>query len=523
MSLAKTATKIGKLSTIYLVGSFLPQVVKILVLPVFTDYMSKEQMGIFNLAGRVGTPLSVLIQLGALAGLKSWFFRTDAASRPQLVRTMQIGQFGVNFTAMMILALIGLGCVEYILPGLPFTWTTLYILWLLILADALGDASTKLATLVMRLSEHATKSVTLSFVWYLLQTALGLAIVVVLARQDMREWQGFGRQAGATIGSLIWSVIAACIVWKYGAAKFDASMFKKTLRTGVTFVPHQLSDGLMLTANSWMVNGFFSTAALGVYGIAVSFAQLIQIPLLNFGDAAFPTLSRLMRENTPESRRQQARIYTLTLLLIIVAILAMQLLSTIAIRVLTNPAFHEAALVVPILIFAWLFQAFYQIASQPVFFFGGGLWLSLATGVSIIVSAAAGVFLIPEYGMYGAAWSMVAGFVAKLLVTIAATTYLHPLPWEIWKLTRALACAALVAWVDWRFLEGWLVVVKDIETPGSFFERVEWINLTVMVGVKLLLLTAIAPLLWIAGVVTGREFKLFADAVRSKLNAWLGR
>lgn len=523
MSLAKSATKIGKLSTIYLVGSITPQVINMLVLPIYTDYLSKEQMGVVNLAARLSVPLAIVIQLGALAGFKSWFFRTDPPLRPQFVRTMQLSQLGINAAVVGILALTGLVASQWILPGLPYSATAVYVLWLLILADAFGDASTKLATMVMRLMEHAKQSVTLNFAWYILQTTVSLSVVFMLARRGLDEWQGFGRQASSTVAALITAVAAAAIVWRYGGGRYDPHMARQTLRTGVTFVPHQLSDGLMLTANAWMVNGLFSTAALGVYGIAISFAQIIQLAIFNFSDAAYPTLSNLMRQGGAESRRKQARIYTLTLLILIVVLLGQQLFATVGIRVLTNPAFHEAAAIVPILILAWTFQAFYMIVVQPVFFFGGGFWLSCATFASIVVSIGLGAWTIPEFGVYGAAWSVVAGFVSRFIVAFAASTYLYPLPWEITKLARALACAALIVWIDGTFVDGWLVVVKDLGRPGGFFERVEWINLVVMSSVKLLLLASMVPLLWGVGAVTSRELKMFADAVRGKLKATFGR
>jgi hypothetical protein len=190
--------------------------------------------------------------------------------------------------------------------------------------------------------------------------------------------------------------------------------------------------------------------------------------------------------------------------------------------VLTNPAYHEAAQVVPILIFAWLFQAFYAIVVQPVFYFGGGLWLSTATISSIIVSVGVGIVSIPEYGMYGAAWSMAAGFAAKFVVAATASTYLYRLPWELAKISLALACALLVAWIDWAYVDGWRDVVNVANQSAGFWQRVEWLNLIVMVGVKLALLSAIVPLWWITGVVTTKELAYGRDLVRGKLRALRG-
>jgi hypothetical protein len=125
--------------------------------------------------------------------------------------------------------------------------------------------------------------------------------------------------------------------------------------------------------------------------------------------------------------------------------------------------------------------------------------------------------------MYGAAWSMVAGFVAKLIVAAAASTYLYPLPWEFSKIARTLACAAAVVWVDLALVDGWLTVVKDLQEPGRFFQRVEWINLAVVVSVKLLLVASMIPLLWLTRAVSTRELTLLVETVRGKIRSWRRR
>jgi hypothetical protein len=164
-----------------------------------------------------------------------------------------------------------------------------------------------------------------------------------------------------------------------------------------------------------------------------------------------------------------------------------------------------------------------MIVSQPVFFRGGGLWLSSATIASIVASVGAALWAIPEHGMYGAAWSMAAGFAVKFAVAAAASTYLYPLPWEISKIVRAILCGLAIAWFDTAFVDGWLPVVRDLVEPGSFWQRVEWLNVVALASVKSLLLASMVPLLWVTGVVSSREIAYVAQAARGKLRSWRTR
>ena len=77
MALKKSVVKIGRLSTIYMIGSIAPKVLGLLLLPVFTHYLVPEQFGIVRLALQISQVLAILLQLGFGASLKSFYFKLE--------------------------------------------------------------------------------------------------------------------------------------------------------------------------------------------------------------------------------------------------------------------------------------------------------------------------------------------------------------------------------------------------------------------------------------------------------------
>ncbi|UCE99395.1 MAG: polysaccharide biosynthesis protein [Planctomycetota bacterium] len=489
----ENVTKIGKLGVVYILGIIIPHVLTVLVLPIFTHYLPPAQYGIVTLARQIWSPLSILIALGLLSAVASHYFRMEEARRPQLVKTVLIGLVIQMGLLCSVLSLAGIWVAEYLLPNLPLSPGLVLALWVMIVWTCFFSCLVLFGVTLTQLHERAVVSVSINLLNYLLQIILGIFAVVYLG------WQGFGRQGTLLMGAIGASVFSFFVIWRFASGKFDFSLFKRILRTGLGFVPHSFSGMLAITVNAWLVNKLVSTAALGVYGIAVLFGQLIQLPLNAFGSAAYPTLAKLMSDGGTEARRQHSRLYTLLIAGISALALAVSLFAPVAIKILTAPGYHEAMRVVPILVFAWLIHGLYWVASNPVFYFGGGLWMATATISSVVVSIILNIILAPIYGLYGAAMAMVGCFFVRFVVITIVSHRLYPLPWQVGAIARAIGCAVLLELVD-IWLSPQLPLIPAIV-------------------LKAVMLLAMIPLMWICGVVSTGEVAKAKDLIIARIRS----
>lgn len=497
LPLSRSAVKIGKLSTIYTLGQLVPRLVGIVLLPIFTHYLKPEQMGIVTLAGRISGPLMVFVHLGLCNALQRLYFLTEEVLRPKLVRTVLLGQVVQAVVICTLLSVGGIWLADVLLPNLPLGPGYLFGLWLMIVWGCFFGAWLQFGVAMAQLLERAGLSVGMTSSRYLVQAGLGVAAVAGLG------WKGFGRQGTIFLATALVAIATLPVVWRCGRGGFDFSLFKRVFRSGLTFVPNSLSGLLGLALNAWLLNSMASSAALGTYAVAVLFPQLMQIPYNSLISAAYPTLAKLMGDGGKEARRQQSRLYTLLITGNVGIALGVALFVPIAIQILTDPSYHEAARVAPILVMAWLLLGLSVIVGQTVFVVGGGLWLSAATVASVIVNVALCLALIPRYGIYGAAWAMFGGFAARLVVSAWVSCYLYRLPWELTKILRAIGCAGALAIAD-----RWL-------SPG--------LSLAGAIALKTALLTAMVPALWGLGVVSTAECKRARDVIFGKVRAWRGR
>jgi O-antigen/teichoic acid export membrane protein len=481
-----SASKIGKLSAIYLIGTFAPQVLGVLLTPIFTHFLDPSQMGIINQAANIALPLTFVVQLGFASALKSEYFRIEHDRRPTLVRTALVGQTAL--AALIGLFLLGLGLLpvsdqyaaQKFLPNLPLEDWQVYLVWALVVWQSFCESIVNLSCGVAQINERAVASVTVYFLRYLAHTILGLIAVVGL------RWLGLGRQATITAGITITALISLSVVLPYAKGRFDRRVFRRQFSLGLGFVPHALASFMPQTVTSWLLGHNLGSYANGLYGAALQWPKITEVMMHSVGNACYPTLATLMHDSGPESKRQQSRVYTLLILAVTGVSLCVAVLSPIAIRILYDPAYYEAIDYAPILALAWLFMGLYLIISQPVYFVGGGWWLSSASTSAAIVHLAISIPLIRFHGLAGGCWSLVAGNAVMFAVAAWAGHRLYPLPWEFSKIFASLLTALAVGLTD-----------VFLSAP---------LNWVASIPVKLALLAGWLALLWITGAVSTPEF-----------------
>ena len=488
MGVGRKALRIGKLGSVYTIGGILPQMLGILLVPVFTRLLDPSQMGVLTLGQKVMGTLAVIVQMGLWTGLKSHYFRTPEPDRPRLVRTVQLAVIFQSAVLCAILSLAGPWVAGVLLPNLPLSGDLLLVLWLLVVWGCFLQAMTRMGRGMLQLQERAFPSVGIGLLQFVVGTLCALAAVVALWRWGLGN-EGLGRFAGVWIGALAAGVAAFVVVWRVGRGRFDFSMYRRVLPTGLSFVPHALVSSLVLTANLWLLSTMLGpgkgSESVGIYIQAVRFPAMMEMPLFALGTAFFPTLSKLMADGSAEARREHSRLVTLIMAFILWIMLCISCFAPVAVKVLVAPQYHAALGVVPILVLAYLLRGLSIAPGQPLFFTGSGFLAALGSGANVLVSIVLCLVLIPRYEMYGAGWAMAGGFGAQLCVYCVVSHHKFPIPWQYSVLLRAVAGVVGLGlaemWVSAQLPLGWAI------------------------GVKVLFVLAAIPVMVLAGVVSPRE------------------
>jgi len=274
----------------------------------------------------------------------------------------------------------------------------------------------------------------------------GFCVAAVLV---LMGFGGLGMLAGVGTGYVLTSIISSWVVWEPPFNGFDMAILKKMLLfggpltvSGAVFSFHSLMDRFLIV-------GYLGEAQAGAYGASADLVrQLILFPAVAIGSAIIPLAAKLLIEEKPEEAEAHLKNSCELLLAVIMpACIGLALVTPQLSYLMLGEEFRAyGMMLIPILAFSWLFQAFTHQYLHAAFHLGQRPSLMLVQGVVILlVNLAAMVIFIPVYGLIGAAYAILisemVGAVAAYLLSFRA----HRMHFDIHGMIRVFLASAVMA------------------------------------------------------------------------------
>lgn len=217
---------------------------------------------------------------------------------------------------------------------------------------------------------------------------------------------------------------------------FDPMILKDALRYGAPLVIGSVSGMLLNMSDRYLLGILKGSESVALYDLGYRVAGFLNMLLILPFNLALPAIASKMYKQ-PGDKRYFGKIMTYLTFLLVWAGLALSLFSRELITTFAlNPSYWPAAGVVPLLVFSYILVGMRFVAIL-------GLFLTRRTGLValLIVGAAAlsigtNVLLIPPFGYYGAAVSSIISFCALLLATKYVSDRYYPIPFETAKLIK---------------------------------------------------------------------------------------
>lgn len=262
-------------------------------------------------------------------------------------------------------------------------------------------------------------------------------------------WGGFGLVAGVAGAYVIAAVAFSGAIWKGPRKPFDRVTFRTMLGFGI---PMAMSGGVFAfhsALDRLLVAYLLGDAAAGVYGAAADLVrQIILFPALSVASAVVPLAIRSLTEEGPAAADAHlTRSGELLLAVVLPAVVGLAIVAPHFAALILGPEFRDtAAALIPILVFAWLFQTISQQFVQVSFHLAKKPSLMVAHGTAIlIVNVIAMALLVRPFGLKGAAWSLVIAEAAGVVAGYILSRRAHPLPLAWRPIARVVLAVAVMA------------------------------------------------------------------------------
>lgn len=475
-------------TVVYGLGSLLPKAAGIVLMPIYTRYLSKTDYGIYSFATMLASMVGVVLLFGQNGSLTLYFRQAQGSDKDRRSLLFTVFLAVEVFATLAVVGLVFAGpyLMPYITKDPSFTFSPY-----LVTALAIAWAGLPLAMMqaVNRAQGRPKRHTSFQLAQFLINTGFTLYFVVALGQG------AFGSLKGTLIAAASVSLVATVLLVREMTPRFSVAWLKKSLNFGLPLVPHYFAGWLLTFADRALLGRMTDLSQVGTYSVAYNLSMALNLFSQAINQAWGPIYYDLA--DTEEGRKKLPRLTTIYATAVGILAMAYVLYATDVLKILAAPKFWDAEPIVPIIVAGYFFFALYMLVSAPIFHAKKTGFMPLVSAAAAGVNIVINLVLIPVWGIAGAAWATFGAYLFMALVARFAAERFSPGAFEDGRLARLIGVFLLALAASMGIVKMGLPLIADI-------------------AIKVPVLLALIALLVVARVVTVDELRSVVDRLRTR-------
>ena len=422
----------------YTAASVFSKLIAVALLPLYTRYLTAADYGAAEVMFAAVVAASIVIRLGTIEALLRFYYK-DGEDPAAVVSSSFAALFWLSTAAALIALPFARPISEALLdaPSAELSGQTAAELGRIAIGGLWVLTMFEYLLTLFRLEERARAYFTTTILSVL--AAIGLTVVLVVG-------------AGEGARGLLLGSYASGAVFVFGlifvhrrrlSLLFDGALIRRLMRFGLPTMPAELSLYLLNFVDRIIILRSAGPTAVGLYSLAVKFAQGVNVLVRGF-QLAWPPLAYSIRDDD-EARRAYAAVVTYFVAGCAFVVTGMWLLSRWIVRLLTTPEFFGSYEAIGLIATGVTLYALYMVLVVILGRTGRTEFNFPATIAALLVNVALNLALVPPLGIVGAGLALVASYIVVVALMYGFTQRLFPVPYEWGRLARVvLVSAALV-------------------------------------------------------------------------------
>jgi O-antigen/teichoic acid export membrane protein len=435
INIGKEGKLLARHSLIYGIGNFLNKIVAIILLPVYTRYLTPTDYGIKELVGLTGEVIGILLATSISSSIYRFYFEYDnEKDRKEVVSSsiLLIGTVG-------IVVLFGLSFFSKYIATITIDDPKKYYFFLVVFGSVWFQMLNDIGYIYLRANQQSLKFVMLSLCKLLMAMCLNIYFLVYL------KIGVFGVFISTLITSAIMAIVLICPLLAKTGLHFSPSKIREMAKFGIPFVPSQFGAFVVHLSDRFFLKHFCSISDAGLYSLGYRLGTIphnfITVP---FNQTWQPRRFELYK--LEDSEKVFGRIFTYFLSLIIFTGVAVSVLAQDMLKIFAGENFWGAYKTVPIIVLA---LTVFSLQTH----FNMGLLIKKKTKYSAMIDLSNGLFiiilnflLIKPFGIYGAAFATLIAFIYKIVLLYYFSSKYYAIHFEFVRIFKIIIiCVCLYA------------------------------------------------------------------------------
>ena len=397
---------LGVASGLYLLADALARGLSILLVPVYTRFLTPSDYGALAIATALTSMLTILLGLALHGALSRMHFEARSEDeRRSLYGTLLAFLVVVPGAAVASLEVLGRAGLLDIFGDLPYDPYLRYVVWTAYLA-----VFVEIPLAIYTVREQPRKVVPL--------TLLNAGLLAA--------------------GSM--AILAVFLTARSASSHFSRRLLAASLAFSLPLVPHLVAQWILHVSDRIVLERFVSARDLGLYSLGASVATAGFLAVNALNRAFTPAITLHLKD--AEARRQVPALGTWWVVALTWALTALAVFGGDAIRLLTPATYHGAARVVPWIAFGFLAFGLYTVVTQGTWFSMRTRMIPFFTVVAGAVNVGLNILLIPRFGFVAAGWTTLISFAVLAVLQGWHARRLHRIDWEYARWLKVLAAGA---------------------------------------------------------------------------------
>ena len=436
----KELIKLTKHALIYGVGIVISKAVSFIMLPVYTNYLSPADYGTIELLSMTIDIISMIAGLGVASTVFKFYSEYESpGDKKEIISSAALITAGIALLTAASGAAFSREFSRLVFDSAGnaplFRWFfAIYFLQSICIAPML----------YIRALQFSKLFVLINLIKLLMQLSLNIYFVVLL------KWGVAGVIYSTFTAELVLGVYLSYYMFRRVGFRFSLAKSKQMVKFGYPFIFVYMSSFTLTFSDRYFLNAYSNLETVGIYSLAYKFGFILGL----FSVVPFMQVWETQRFDIVKQRDAQA-IFSKVFLYFNITVISVSLTISIftrdMLRIMSNPAYHEAYRIVPIIIVAYAIQAWTYHCNLGIYLKGESKYMAAASIASALLVTVLNLLLIPAYGAYGAAWATVGAFSMRFILIYAISQRSYRINYA-WDKNLLLVALAMVVYAISRML-----------------------------------------------------------------------
>ncbi len=407
----KFLKSIGSYTLVNIINKGIP----FLLLPLLTNYLTKEDYGILT------NIESLLVITIALIGINI----PSAITRQYVKKEVNIIDYFVSSFRVVFISFIFISFV-FVVFGAPisnFTGIPIEVVYI-VSFYAILDNLIEVILGLWRMQDKPFSYGGLRIVKTIIELTISITLIVAY------QYNWIGRFSGILISGLILGLFALVYLISAGyfKGKYVRSYKNHFLSFGLPLIPHTISGVIIMYSDKLIITNYLGLEENGLYSVAFTIGMAISLLQNSFNQAWVPWLFKKMALESDKENRKLVKITYLYMFIMLLFVLILWLVTPFIYHFL-GKGFAEGIGVVGIIGLGFAFNGMYKMMVNYLFFAEKTKVISSITIGIALLNITLSIFLIQDYGILGPAYASAITFFIQFIVTWYVSNRYYPMPW----------------------------------------------------------------------------------------------